>query len=102
MLGVAEVDSDVSGDGDAFVPSHLPSPIPCQRFVEFLRQFAGMFNGRIDDRFAVLASYLHQHDVTCLALDECRNLAAPAAAQKIAFPVARYRAVFNCGWKFAD
>src|SRR5258705_13869853 len=93
MLWVAEVDSDVSGDGEAFVPSHLSSPIPCQRFVEFLRQFAGMFDERIDDRFAVLAAYLHQHDIAFLALDECCNLTAPAAAQRMAFPVSRYHPV---------
>ena len=55
MLWVAEVDSDVSGDREVFVPSHLRSPIPCQRFVDFLRQIAGMSDERIDDRFAVLA-----------------------------------------------
>jgi hypothetical protein len=87
MLWVAEVDSDVSGDGEAFVPSHLSSPIPCQRFVELLRQFSGMLDERIDDRFTVLAGYLHQHDIACLALDERRNPIAPAAAQRLAFPM---------------
>src|SRR5690349_20998216 len=61
-----------------------------------------MFDESVDDRLAVLAGYLHEHHVACLALDERRNLAVPASAQQITFPVSRYRAVFNCGRTFAD
>ncbi|CAB3810966.1 hypothetical protein LMG27177_07649 [Paraburkholderia fynbosensis] len=102
MLGIAEVHLDISGHGEAFVPGHLRSPIPCQRLIELLRQFGGVFDECIGDRLAILAGYPDQHNVTCLAFDERRNLAAAAAAQQITFPVAGYRTVFNASGAFAD
>ena len=81
---------------------HLGSTIPGQRFVEFLRQLASVLDECIDDRLGILAGDLHQHHVARLTFDEGRNLAAPAAAQQITFPVTGYRAVFNCGRAFAD
>jgi hypothetical protein len=50
----------------------------------------------------ILTGDLHQHHIARLTFDEGRNLAAPAAAQQITFPVTGYRAVFNRGRAFAD
>ncbi|SIT50760.1 hypothetical protein BN2476_940005 [Paraburkholderia piptadeniae] len=88
MLRVAEVDHDISGHGETFVVSHLRSPIPGQRFIQFLWQLARMPDESIGDDLAILAGDLDQHHVACLALDERHNLAACAAAQEITFPVA--------------
>src|ERR1700745_1183253 len=75
---------------------------PCQRSIKFLRQLAGMPDECIDDRLAILAGYLDQHDVTRLTLNEGCNLAAAPTAKQIPFPVARYGPVFNGRRAFAD
>ena len=49
-----------------------------QRFIELLRQLAGVSDECIDDRLAILIGYLDEHDVAGLTFDEGRNL-APAA-----------------------
>jgi hypothetical protein len=97
-MGIAEINLDISGHGETFAPSHFRWPIPCQRLIELLLQLAGI----PDDRLAILAGDLNQHDLACLAFDKYRNLAAAATAQQIAFPVSRYRAAFNCRGAFAD
>lgn len=53
--GGTDVDLDTSGHGEVLVPSHLRSPIPCQRFIDFLWQLPVMSDKCIDDGLAVLA-----------------------------------------------
>ncbi|MCY1293470.1 hypothetical protein D9M68_697070 [compost metagenome] len=95
ILGVAEVDLDVRRDGKALVISHLLAAIPRQRFVQLLRRFDGVLDQGVDHSLRVFAGDLQQHDEPRLALDQGDDLAVSAAEQQIAFPVARYRAIFD-------
>jgi hypothetical protein len=57
---------------------------------------------RIDDRFGVFARDLYQHHIAGLPLDQGGNLAVLAAEQKIAFPVAGNRSIFDRRRPLAD
>lgn len=102
MLGIAEVDLDVRRDSEALVASHLRTPIPRQRFIQFLRKLAGVSYQSIDDSFRVLAGNLHQHHEPGLAFDECCNLTVGVAEQKIAFPVPGYCSILGRARAFTD
>lgn len=66
MRRVTEVDLDVRSNGEALVLCHLRPAIPGERFIEFLRQFARMLYECVDDRRAVLAVDLDQHEIARL------------------------------------
>src|SRR5665647_2461455 len=61
-----------------------------------------MFNQRVDDRFRIFSGDLHQHHIACMTFDESRNLAVPASAYQVTFPVTGYRPVCNRGRTLAD
>ena len=81
---------------------HLVASIPCQRLVELLRQFASVLDQRVDDRLGVFAIHLHEHDVTRLAFDQCRDLAVAAAKHQVSFPVTRHCTILNRCRPLAD
>ena len=56
----------------------------------------------VHDRLRVLATDLHQQDVACAELDECRDLAVAAAAKQVAFLVPRNGPIFDVGRALAD
>ncbi len=60
-MWIAEVDLDVSRQGEALVAGHLCASIPCQRFVELLRQRAGVLDQRFDNRLGFFAGNLEEH-----------------------------------------
>lgn len=103
MLRIAEVDHEVGGHGEALVVDHLLAPVPRQRSLRFLRQLAGMPDQEgVDDGLGILAGNLHQLHEPGLTFDERCNLAVCAAKQQIAFPMARYCAVFSRRRAFAN
>ncbi|MNI54078.1 hypothetical protein D3C73_1089550 [compost metagenome] len=82
--------------------SHLFAAIPRQRLVEFLGEFAGVFDQGADDRLGILTGQLHQHYVTGMTLHKSGNLAVPATAQQVTLPVTWHRPILSRGWAFAD
>lgn len=94
-MWVAEVDLNIRGQGELLVGMHLGAPVPGQRLVELLWQFAGMLDERVDDRLRVFAIELHQHHVARLTLDQGCNLAVAATKDQITFPMSRHSSVFN-------
>ena len=71
----------VSRQREPRVVGHLFAPIPRQRFVEFLRQPARVFDQRIYDRLCIFASNLHQHYVACMTFDKGCDLAVAISEQ---------------------
>src|ERR1039458_3972889 len=81
---------------------HLGTPVPRQRFVEFLRQLVSVLDQSIGERLGVFAGDLYQHYVAGMTFHEGRNLATTGSTQQIALPVTWDRSIFNRGRTLAD
>src|SRR5215471_16262301 len=81
---------------------HLLAAVPCQRFIEFVWKLMGVLDERTDDSLGIFAIDLCQHEVARLTLHQRCNLAVLTTEEQIAFPVARYRSVFDGCWPLTD
>ena len=61
-----------------------------------------LFDECVDNCFGVFAFHSNEHQIACVAFDQCRDLAVVAATDKIAFPVTRYRSVRDFRRPFTD
>lgn len=89
-MRITEIDLDIGRQRESLVASHFLAPVPGQRFVEFLWQFASVFDQGVGHGSGIFSRELDQHQVARLTFDECRNLTILAAAQQITFPMPRY------------
>lgn len=77
-MKITEVDLYVGSHCKALIFDHLFTAIQRQRFVEFLRWLADLFDQGANDRFGILADQLYQHYVTGMTLHcSCYCTAGP-------------------------
>lgn len=81
MLRIAEVYLNVSSQRETLMVSHLFSPIPGQRLVEFPWQLVCLIDQGINHRLGIFASHPNQHHVASMAFDQSGDLAIVAAEQ---------------------
>ena len=74
---------------------HLSAPVPDERVVKLVRQLAGMFDERVDDRLQVLASPASPASRTHLTLNQRRDLAVATFKDQLPFPMTRHRPIFG-------
>lgn len=67
-----------------------------------MRQFACVFNQRIDDGFAILSRQSHQHHVAGMTFNERCYLAAAAPTEQVSFPVPGDGPVLDICGRLAD
>lgn len=96
-VGVAEVDGDAGGDGEAHVPGHLGSLVPGDRLAELVGQGGyGLAHGGVDAFGGAAVLQVKEQDQACGALDERAHGTPAALAQDdVALPVPRDGAVVN-------
>jgi hypothetical protein len=56
----------------------------------------------IDHGFGILVRHLRQHHTARVALNQRGDLTVVRAEDQVAFPVTRYRTVFNRRWSLTD
>lgn len=94
-MGIAEIYRDVGRQRESFVVRHFLAPIPCQGFVEFLRQLSGIFDQGVGDCRGIFPRQLDQHQIARLAFYQCRYLTILAATEEIAFPMSRHGSILH-------
>src|SRR3546814_18176263 len=87
ILRVAKEHLDICSQSESLVISHFLASVPGERLIEFPWELSGMFDQPIDHRLGILASALHQHDVSRMTPHQLRHITITPSNTQASFQI---------------